>query len=146
MDAEPTPVVASSLAELTLDRATFDALVAHAWSDFPYEVCGILGLRAGGGVEVIPITNADRSMRWYVMDSRELLRAMRRIEDEGLGLVLYHSHTHTRAWPSETDVRLAAYPEALYAIITLQDRDAPAIRAFTIVGGTITERPVVVSD
>ena len=138
----PPPVVASELPVLELDRGTFDALVAHAWSDFPYEVCGLVGLRPDGGAEVMPVANADRSMRYYVMEPRDLLRAMRRVEDEGLGLVIYHSHTHTRAYPSETDVRLAAYPEALYAIVTLQDHDAPAIRAFTILGGEIAEVPV----
>jgi proteasome lid subunit RPN8/RPN11 len=140
------PVIASDLDVLELDRAVFDALVSHAWSDFPYEVCGLIGLRADGTAEPIPITNAERSMRYYVMDAKELLRAMRRIEDESLGLVIYHSHTHTRAYPSETDVRLAAFPEALYAIITLEDRDRPAIRAFTIRDGRIQERPVRVRD
>ena len=139
-------VVASSLEELRLPRAVFDALVEHAWSDFPYEVCGLLGLRPDGGVEVIPVANAERSMRYYVMDSRELLRAMRRIEDDELGLVIYHSHTHTRAFPSATDIRHAAYPEALYAIVTLQDHDAPAVRAFTIRDGAIGEVPVLVED
>jgi proteasome lid subunit RPN8/RPN11 len=139
-------VVASSLEELRLPRAVFDALVEHAWSDFPYEVCGLLGLRPDGGVEVIPVANAERSMRYYVMDSRELLRAMRRIEDDELGLVIYHSHTHTRAFPSATDIRHAAYPEALYAIVTLQDRDAPAVRAFTIRDREVAEVPVVVGD
>ena len=141
-----TPVVAAELDELVLDRACFDALVAHARSDFPYEVCGLVGLRPDGDAEVMPIANADRSMRYYVMDPKELLRAMRRIEDESMGLVIYHSHTHTRAYPSETDVRLAAYPEALYAIVTLQDDDAPAVRAFTIRGGTIAEVPVRIRD
>lgn len=141
-----TPVVAADLDELVLERGTFDALVAHAWSDFPYEVCGIVGLRRDGGAEVMPVANADRSMRYYVMEPRELLRAMRRVEDEGLGLVIYHSHTHTRAYPSETDVRLAAYPEALYAIVTLQDHDAPVVRAFTIRDAGIAEVPVRVRD
>jgi proteasome lid subunit RPN8/RPN11 len=146
-DAAPSvPVVAAALDELVLAREVFDALIAHAWSDFPYEVCGLIGLDADGGAQVLPIRNAERSMRYYVMDSRELLRAMRRIEDEQLGLVIYHSHTHTRAYPSVTDVRLAAYPEALYAIVTLQDRDHPAVRAFRIRDGAIEECPVVVRD
>lgn len=145
MSDEPAaPVVAASLDVLRLPQDTFDALVAHAWSDFPYEVCGLLGLHPDGRVEVIPVANAERSMRYYVMDSRELLRAMRRIEDEGLGLVIYHSHTHTQAYPSATDVRHAAYPDALYAIVTLQDRDVPAVRAFTILDGAVGEVPVVV--
>jgi len=137
-------VVAADLDVLILDRPVFDALVEHAWSDFPYEVCGLLGLHADGTAEVLPVANAERSMRYYVMDSRELLRAMRRIEDEELGLVIYHSHTHTQAFPSATDIRHAAYPDALYAIVTLQDRDRPAIRAFTIRGGEVRETPVVV--
>jgi len=139
-------VVAADLDVLVLDRPVFDALVEHSWSDFPYEVCGLLGLHADGTAEVLPVTNAERSMRYYVMDSRELLRAMRRIEDDELGLVIYHSHTHTQAYPSATDIRHAAYPDALYAIVTLQDRDRPAIRAFTIRGGEVRETPVVVRD
>jgi [CysO sulfur-carrier protein]-S-L-cysteine hydrolase len=139
-------VVAAQLEQLELPRRVFDELVAHAWSDFPFEVCGLIGLHSDGGAEVLPVRNAERSMRYYVMDSRELLRAMRRIEDEELGLVIYHSHTHTQAYPSATDLRLAAYPEALYAIVTLQDRDDPAIRAFRIHDGTIEERPVIVRD
>jgi len=139
-------VVAARLDALVIDRATFDELVAHAWSDFPYEVCGLIGLRRDGTAEVMRIRNAERSMRYYVMDSKALLRAMRRIEEEELGLVIYHSHTHTRAFPSATDVRHAAYPEALYAIVTLQDHDAPSVRAFTIRDGEVAETPVVIRD
>jgi proteasome lid subunit RPN8/RPN11 len=138
------PVVAAGLEELVLSRTVFDELVAHARSDFPYEVCGLIGLHPDGAAEVLPIRNAERSMRYYVMDSRELLRAMRRIEDEELGLVIYHSHTHTHAYPSATDLRLAAYPDALYAIVTLQDRDHPAVRAFRIRDDVVDECPVVV--
>jgi proteasome lid subunit RPN8/RPN11 len=84
-------------------------------------------------------------MTYYAMEPRELLRAVRTIEDAGWGMVIYHSHTHTRAYPSATDVRLAAYPEALYLIVTLQDRDAPAARAFTILDGEVAEVPVRVA-
>lgn len=140
-----TPVVASELTELVLDRATFAALVEHARSDFPYEVCGFLGLGADGSVTHLPVTNAERSMTYYAMETRELLRAVRAIEDEERGMVIYHSHTHTEAYPSATDVRLAAYPEALYLIVTLQDADAPAARAFTILDGRIDEVPVRVA-
>jgi [CysO sulfur-carrier protein]-S-L-cysteine hydrolase len=129
-----------------LDQATWDLLVEHAWSDFPYEVCGLLGVRPDGSLVHYPIENAERSMTYYVMEPRQLLRAMREIEDDELGLAIYHSHTHTRAYPSETDIRLAAYPEATYLIITLQDRDHPDIRAFEIVDGEVTEVPVVMRE
>ncbi len=139
-------IIAADLPTLELDRAVIDAVIEHAWSDFPFEVCGLIGLRTDGTAEVLPVANAERSMRYYVMDSRELLRAMRRIEDEELGLVIYHSHTHSQAYPSATDIRHAAYPDALYAIVTLEDRDQPAVRAYTIRKGVVSETPVVVRD
>ena len=132
--------------EFVLDRPTFDLLVERAWSDFPYEVCGLLGVRPHGELVHFPVDNAERSMTYYVMDGKQLLRAMRRIEDEEWGLVIYHSHPHTEAYPSQTDIRLAAYPEATYLIITLQDRDHPQIRAFDIVDGEVAEKPVVVRE
>ena len=140
--ARPTPTGPA----FRLDRATFDALVERSWSDFPYEVCGLLGVRPDGGIVHFPITNAERSMTYYVMDAKELLRAMREIEDEGWGVGIYHSHTHTQAYPSATDIRLAAYPEATYLIVTLQDRDRPEIRAFAIIDGEVTEKRLLVDD
>lgn len=131
---------------LTIDQATFATLVEHAWSDFPFEVCGMLGLRPNGSAVHFPIDNAQRSMTNYTMDARQQFLAMRQIEDDDLQLVLYHSHTHTQAYPSETDIRLAAYPEAIYLIVTLQDRDVPAIRAFTIIDGQVVERELVVAS
>lgn len=127
---------------LRIDRATWDALVAHAESDFPFEVCGLLGIGDDGSIRHFPIDNAERSMTYYVMDAKQMLHAMREIEDDELHLVIYHSHSHTQAYPSATDIRLAAYPDATYAIVTLQDRDAPDIRAFSITDGEVTERPV----
>ncbi len=125
-----------------LDRGTFDELVARAWSDHPFEVCGLLGVRPDGSIEHFPIDNAERSMTYYVMEPRQMLRAMRQIEDEEWGLAIYHSHTHTQAYPSRTDIELAAYPDAIYLIVTLQDRDEPEIRAFRIVDGRVTEKPL----
>lgn len=131
---------------LRLDRATWDALVDHARSDVPFEVCGLLGIEPDGTIHLHRIANDERSMTYYVMNPKQMLRAMRTIEDNEQELVIYHSHTHTRAWPSATDIRLAHYPEATYLIITLQDRDHPDMRAFRIVDGEVTERSVEVED
>ena len=125
-----------------VDRATFDALVAHARSDFPYEVCGLLAVADGRIVRHWPIRNAERSLTYYAMDSRQLLAAMREIDDAEWGLAIYHSHTHTEAYPSATDIRIAAYPEAVYLIVSLQDPQQPVLRAFNIVDGAVTERTV----
>ncbi len=129
---------------LQLDAQTRDTLVAHAWSDFPYEVCGLLGLHPDGRIDHYRITNAERSMTYYVMDSNESFRPITSIEDAELGLVIYHSHTHTEAYPSRTDITLAAYPNAIYLIVSLQDRDEPDLRAFRIRDGAVTEIAVEV--
>jgi proteasome lid subunit RPN8/RPN11 len=128
-----------------LDKATYDALVAHARSDFPYEVCGLLAGTDGRVVSHMPVPNAARSMTYYQMDSRELLTAFNAMDDADLDLLaIYHSHTHTEAFPSPTDVELAFYPEAVYLIVSLQTPGEPVVRGFEIVDGHVAERAVYV--
>lgn len=130
---------------LELDRATADAIVAHARGDFPYEVCGLLAGRDGTVVRHYEIPNATRSMTTYSMEGRSLLGAMREMDDRDWELLaIYHSHTHTDAFPSATDVELAFYPDAVYLIVSLQDPETPVLRGFDIVDGRITERIVTV--
>ena len=130
---------------LELDRSTYDALVEHARSDFPYEVCGLLAGKDGRVTKHFRIPNAARSMTYYSMDPKPMLHAMNEIDDEDWDLLaIYHSHTHTEAFPSATDVELAFYPEAVYLIVSLQDDDTPLIRGFTITDGTISERLLLV--
>jgi proteasome lid subunit RPN8/RPN11 len=86
------------------------------------------------------MSNLDASPVSYRLDAREQLQAFERIEDEGLELVgIVHTHTHSEAYPSETDVNLAFYPDAAYLIMSLTDRDRPELRAFRIVDEAITE-------
>lgn len=130
---------------LELDRTTYDEIVAHARSDFPYEVCGLLAGQDGQLRRHYPIPNAARSMTYYNMEPRALLEAMNDIEAHDWDLLaIYHSHTHTEAYPSPTDIELAFYPEAVYLIVSLQDPDGPAIRGFDIAHGEVTERVVTV--
>ena len=128
-----------------LDRSTFEALVAQARSDFPYEVCGLLAGDGAGVRKHYVIPNAARSMTFYEMEPKALLAAMNDIDDRDWELLaIYHSHTHTEAFPSPTDVELAFYPEAVYLIVSLQDADEPVVRGFSIVDGKVTERVVFV--
>jgi proteasome lid subunit RPN8/RPN11 len=128
-----------------LDRATHDALIEHARSDFPYEVCGLLAGVDGRLTRHYRIPNAARSMTFYNMDPKALLAAMNDIDDNEWDLVgIYHSHTHTEAYPSATDVELAFYADAVYLIVSLQDRERPVVRAFDIVEGVVTERTLLV--
>lgn len=133
---------------LELDAELFDALVEHALSDVPFEVCGFLTTDDGAGdkhpVHIYRIPNAARSMTFYNMDPRAMLAAMNDMDDRDREMVaIYHSHTHTEAFPSPTDVELAAYPDVAYVIVSVQNPDEPVIRAFDIRGGEITERQVL---
>jgi proteasome lid subunit RPN8/RPN11 len=130
---------------LTLDRATYDAIVAHARTDHPDEACGLVALRDGRPTRVIPMTNVERSPTFYVMDSGELFRAFREMRDNGEDdeeFVIYHSHTATEAYPSRTDVSIAAYPDAHYVLVSTRDPDAVELRSYRIVDGVVTEEEV----
>jgi proteasome lid subunit RPN8/RPN11 len=128
---------------LELDRPTYDAIVAHARSDFPFEICGLLAHADGELVKHWEIPNAARSMTYYSMDPKAMLHAFNEMDDEDWELLaIYHSHTHTEAFPSPTDLELAFYPEAVYLIVSLQDPEQPVVRGFDIVDGRITERVV----
>jgi proteasome lid subunit RPN8/RPN11 len=77
------------------------------------------------------------------MDSEQQLRAMLEIDDQGWELsAIYHSHPRTPAYPSQTDIALAFFPDATYVIVSLARRNQPTTRAFRIVDGTVTEEPV----
>ena len=128
---------------LDLAAGIYDEIVEHAQSDVPFEVCGLLA----GPHEVeraYRISNAARSMTYYNMEPKPMLLAMRDIEDRDWELRgIYHSHTHTEAFPSATDIQLAAYPGVAYVIVSLQDPLEPVVRAFDISDGVVTERAVL---
>jgi [CysO sulfur-carrier protein]-S-L-cysteine hydrolase len=122
-----------------------DRLIGHAISELPNEACGLLA--GNGRVESFyPMTNADHSPMTYRLDPKEQIKAFNEIEDAGWELIgIFHSHTHTEAYPSETDLRQAFYPEARYVLASLQDRNNPVLRAFTIRDGRIEEDEVKIT-
>ena len=124
-----------------------DAMVLHATEEDPNECCGLLAGAGGRVLRHYRITNTERSPYRFSMDGRELLLASREIEDGGWEIqVIYHSHTHSPAYPSATDIRLASWPEAYYLIISLMDEHSPDVRMFRIVDGDVTEEPVVITE
>jgi len=130
---------------LELSRDQAKALITHAQEEAPNECCGLLAGRNGRVERVYPGTNVDHSPYTYLMDPKEQLAAFKDMEAAGLDLVgIYHSHTHTAAYPSRTDVAKAFYPDALYVIVSLAKRDAPDIRAFRVADGQIHEESVIV--
>ena len=91
-----------------------------------------------------PCENADRSARTYTVDPRDYLRSMRDAESRGHEIIgVWHSHTHTDAYPSPTDVRQSVDPAWWYVIVSLKYGE-PVLRAYEIRDGEITEVPVEV--
>jgi len=123
-----------------------DAMVLHALEEDPNECCGLLAGVDGRVLEHYRTTNTEKSPYRYSMDGRELLAAYREIEDNGWEIqVIYHSHTHSPAYPSATDIRLATWPDAYYLLVSLMDKRSPDIRMFEITGGNVIEEPVVIT-
>jgi cysteine synthase A len=116
------------------------AMVAHALAERPLEACGLVGGRGERAVQFVPTRNRLRSPTRYDVEPEDLLRATLAIEAAGLEVWgIFHSHPATEAYPSQTDVQLAFYPQAYYLICSLADPARPVLRAFRIVDGTVRE-------
>lgn len=126
-----------------LERRFADEMIAHAQQEDPNECCGILAGADGRVAQLYRTINADSSPFRYTIEPKDLLRVYREVEAKGWDVVgIYHSHTHTQAYPSATDVNLAAWPGALYFIVSLMDKNRPHIRAFHIDDARIEEDDV----
>jgi len=123
-----------------LDTLFAKEIVEHGLREYPNEACGLIAGTDGSAVKVFAMRNMDASPMSYRLDPKEQLEVFDRMDAEGLELfAIYHTHTHTEAYPSETDQRLAFYPEARYVIVSLSDRDKPVVRAFRITDGEVAE-------
>ncbi|MGH9155129.1 MAG: M67 family metallopeptidase [Acidimicrobiales bacterium] len=130
---------------LHLHAEVHDQMVAHCLDGFPDEACGLLG----GTPEPAEASlcyqarNELASAKVYKLDSRDMLRADRDAEGRGLSILgVFHSHTHTDAYPSPTDVDQAPDPDWHYVIVSLRHAE-PVARSFRIVAGSVEEEPVV---
>ena len=141
---------------LRLSADAYTDLVVHALDGLPIEACGLLVGRPSGPVgagapdgaadvtEFVPTANRANSAKVYEVDPLQHLRAERDAESRGLEIVgVMHSHTHTAAYPSPTDVVQAPDPGWHYLIVSLAD-GAPVVRSYRIIDGNIAEESVVV--
>jgi len=124
---------------MRISRELLDDVIAHARADAPNECCGMIASRDGEAVSVHRARNAAASPLRYEIDGMEQYKIQSAIEDAGLELgAIYHSHTRSAPLPSQTDINLAFYPEALYLIVGLEDGEAD-VRAWSIVDGQVAE-------
>src|SRR6185369_1527553 len=115
----------TNLACVKISRGLVKEMVAHAREDVPNECCGMVGGRDGTAEKVVRVKNAAASPLRYEMDPQGQFDAMKEIEaDGGELLAIYHSHTKSAAYPSQTDVNQAQnWPEQIYVIVSLADID-----------------------
>jgi [CysO sulfur-carrier protein]-S-L-cysteine hydrolase len=131
---------------MRISRELLDDVIAHARADAPNECCGMIASRNGEAVAVHRARNRAASPLRYEIDGMEQYKIQSAIEDAGLELgAIYHSHTRSAPEPSQTDINLAFYPEALYMIVGLE-HDEPDVRAWTIVDGQVSPASLEVAS
>jgi proteasome lid subunit RPN8/RPN11 len=130
---------------ITLKESQQQEIFRHCLAERPNEACGLLAGRGERVERVYPARNREQSPVRYEIDPADLIRIFRDIDDSDLELVgIFHSHVFTQAYPSQTDVRLAYYPDALYLLVSLMNEREPVLRAYTILDSQISEVEVVV--
>jgi len=133
--------------------AALETVISHCRRELPHEACGILGGRDGRVESVHPVQSTPPGRTRFAMDPAAQLCAMDNIQREGRVMVgIYHSHPEGPAVPSRVDLEQACwpgttspnYPEAVQVIVSLQDRDAPVVKGYTLAAGAYVEVPIVV--
>ena len=126
---------------MKISQQLIDEMVAHAREDLPNECCGMIGGRDGEATRVVRVENAAASPLRYEMDPQAQYDALKAFEDAGEELVaIYHSHTRSAAYPSQTDVNEAVmWPEQVYVIVSLENGDAPDVKAYWLKGMKIAD-------
>jgi proteasome lid subunit RPN8/RPN11 len=124
---------------MRIPNQIYEELLDHARAEVPNECCGLIGGRDGDPRTVYRARNAEASPLRYNLDPQDQFRIMSEMEERGEDLsAIYHSHTASPAYPSQTDINLAAYPDALYLIVSLAEGEEP-LRGFTITDGEVSE-------
>jgi proteasome lid subunit RPN8/RPN11 len=131
---------------LLLPSEVYSEIVSHCLRGLPDEACGLLGGDPATGVvdRCYPTRNAAASAKLYTVDPAEHLRADRDAEERGSEIIgVFHSHTHTDAYPSPTDIAQAPDPGWHYVLVSLRDTH-PTLRSYRIRGGAVDEESVSV--
>jgi proteasome lid subunit RPN8/RPN11 len=129
---------------LRLTADVYAQLLGHCYDTLPEEACGLLAGHPDSGKVLVcyPTANAAASARIYEVDPKEHLLADRDAEARGLAIMgVFHSHTHTPAYPSPTDVEKAPDPTWHYVVVSLAS-EAPILRSYRIADGAVAEEPV----
>jgi proteasome lid subunit RPN8/RPN11 len=132
---------------MRIARSLIDEMVAHAREDLPNECCGLVGGSDGVACTVYRARNEFASPLSYRVageDQYRIIEKEMRERGEDL-LAIYHSHTKSAAYPSQTDLNEAvSWPDQVYVIVSLADLDSPGVKAYWLKDKTIAEAELVV--
>jgi proteasome lid subunit RPN8/RPN11 len=128
-----------------IPRQIYDEIFEHAREEVPNECCGLIGGLGGEAKTLYRARNAEASPLRYNLDPQDQFRIMTEMEERGEDLAaIYHSHTKSPAYPSQTDINLAAYPDTLYVIASLAEGEEQPLRGYTITDGEVSEAELTV--
>ena len=131
---------------MRIARSMLDQIVAQAREEAPNECCGIVGSRDGEAVQLFRARNARASPLAYEIDGRDLQRIYDEIDANDLQVgIIYHSHTRSDPEPSQTDINLAFYPDAVYVIVGVAGEEDD-VRAWRIVDGNVSAASLDVEE
>jgi [CysO sulfur-carrier protein]-S-L-cysteine hydrolase len=119
-----------------IPQELLDAIVGHARRDAPNECCGFITAKDGVATRVYPARNARASPLAFEIDGREQIRINDEIDDneaqDGQLAAIYHSHTRTEPYPSQTDLNFASnWPGIEWVIVGLVGEEAD-VRSYRI--------------
>ena len=134
--------------EIQIPRKITNQLLHLAQISPDHEVCGLIGSKNGLPTHCYPIKNsAEYPQQRFLLDAWQQISAMAKMRELGEDLfAIYHSHPTSPALPSTNDLELAAYPEALYLIISLNTKGILEMRGFKIHQKTALEIPLIMND
>jgi proteasome lid subunit RPN8/RPN11 len=132
---------------MKIAKGLIDEIVAHAREDLPNECCGLVGGADGVARSVYRARNEFASPLSYRVageDQYRIIEKEMRERGEDL-LAIYHSHTKSAAYPSQTDLNEAvSWPEQVYVIVSLADPGSPDVKAYWLKDKTIAEAELAV--
>lgn len=136
---------------ITMARADYEAILAHARKEAPVEACGLIGgVKTDSGKEIKKVyilTNIDHAEEHFTLDPKEQLAAIKDMRANGfVPLGNWHSHPVSPSRPSEEDKRLAYDSTASYLILSLMEADNPVLNSFHIEGDTAEKEELVIID
>ncbi len=134
---------------IKISKSKFNEMIEHAREENPDECCGILVGTSNSVSKIYKITNDAKSPYRYVMNPQQFFDVQADCDRNNLDMIaFYHSHTHTKAYPSDTDVRMAlqsGWVENLiiYILVSLEDKSNPVVKSYSISeNGEISEQPM----